>query len=135
MFQKKGIWAALATAVAMLPVFGIFAACTPKDARDVSILVKGASGETILTIEARYYESNIVVNILSENNEALQIPQAQLDAGFITTIAGTTAVWGGEGDQWWWRFDIDGKAASVGIRDARVKDGAVISFILVEGFS
>ena len=108
------------------------AACNPADARNIGISVIDGEGSVVIKIEEQDYESNIVVDILKANNDRLQIPQSQLDSGFIVTIAGTTAVWGEEGNQWWWKFDVNGEFSSLGIRDARVEDNSVISFTLVE---
>jgi len=115
----------------LLAIFS-FAACN-SPVENVSILVIGADGETIAEVEPWNYNTNNVAKILELNNDILEIPQAQFDSGFITTIAGVTAVWGDKGNQWWWRFDVNGIQSDFGIRDTRVKSNAVISFTLVEG--
>ena len=134
MFKKKRLAIIVAVITALFAI-ALFAACGSKEVKDVKIVVIAADGETLVSIEARDYGSKIVIDILTENNEKLQIPQAQLEAGFITTVAGITAVWGDPGSEWWWRFEVNGAQAPLGIRDMRVGNGAVISFKLVEGWS
>jgi len=132
MFKRK-IIALIAVALMAITAIAVFTACRPTMAvEDVSIAIINANGESILEIDARGYESNSVLDILIANNESLDIPTAQLDSGFITTIAGITAVWNDE-EQWWWQFDINGTMSPVGIRDARVENGAKITFTLVAG--
>ncbi|MCL2847806.1 MAG: DUF4430 domain-containing protein [Firmicutes bacterium] len=137
MFKRK-IIALLATALMAITVVVAFTACetvTPLAEGEyisVSVAVIGSDGEVILEIE-RDYDTNRVLDILIANNDKLEIPETQLDSGFITTIAGITAVWGEAGNQWWWQFDINGTMAPVGVRDARVSNGDKITFTLTAG--
>ena len=100
----------------------------------VSIRVIGADGFVVVEIEEQDYDSSIVADILRANNDTLRIPDAQLDAGFITKIYGIEAIWGATGDQWWWMLKINDELSSAGITTARVGDGDIITFTLTEGF-
>ena len=116
-------------------VFSFFSSCVQNiPVENIKVVIVGADGTTIVEIEQKNYPSNLVVDILSANNDVLQIPQSQLDDGFITTIAGIEAVWGDVGSEWWWMFKVDGKFMMSGVSTTRVNDGQVISFTLTEGF-
>jgi len=136
MLRKKFFIIIVILAITLTTAAAFMACSSPCNVpvENVSIVIIGANGETIVEIEARNYSVNCVHLILQQNNDVLQIPQSQLNGGFITIIYGIEAIWGEEGSQYWWVFEIDGEMSPVGIRDARVNDNAVISFTLVEGF-
>jgi len=123
-------------------VFGLMVACT-EPVESVSIVVIAANGEVLVEIEASDFESNLVVDILTEHNDRLQIPQSELNSGFVSTIAGVMAEWNCrcsldvaptcEEDRYWWVFEINQEMAAFGIRYARVNDGDEISFRKVSG--
>ncbi|MCL2556758.1 MAG: DUF4430 domain-containing protein [Firmicutes bacterium] len=104
---------------------------TDNSVQNITIIIVGSNDQTVLTIASQNYDSNLVLDILIINNDILNIPQSQLDAGFITTIYGITAVW--EVYQQWWAFEINGQMAGLGIRQQRVSNNDVISFVLIGG--
>ena len=116
---------------ALLLIIGVVAltACG-RAVENVSVEVI-VNGETIIYIEVANYSDNLVAYILTANNDVLLIPQDQLNAGFITQIGGVVADWN-NGEQWW-RLEINGVPATRGINDARVSNGATITFIKVQG--
>jgi len=136
MIRKRFI---IIAAIVLVLTASLFAACgpfgppyvpPPEPGDTVGILIT-AHGKTVLEFEAGDFESNLVVDILTEHNDKLLIPQAQLDSGFITEIAGIFADW--NNGEWWWMFEINGDFSNFGIRQARVQNGDIISFTLTQG--
>ncbi|MCL2375479.1 MAG: DUF4430 domain-containing protein [Firmicutes bacterium] len=133
--KKRGVVTAVVMSLAMFLFVGLFAACWSYPVHDVSIVISGADGEVLAQVANRNYETNLVLDILRENNDVLQIPDADWvetpHGVFINTFVGVTANFSLDGT--WWRFDVDGEMAPLGVSSMRVWNGAVISFTLVAG--
>ena len=140
---KKKLITLLVLAVALVAAVAMLTGCGTHEVDNVTIQIIGSDGAVMLEIPNVELESNNVRDILVANNALLQIPTAQLDSGFVSTIAGTTANWDcpchwdatpcGNYDRYFWLFVINGYGAPMGIEQMNIQSGDVIGFILTRG--
>ena len=120
--------------VFVLAATALIVACNivPYAVENISIYVIDADGTKLVEISNKNFESNIVRDILLAANDQLQIPESELESGFIDTVAGIKTDW--ETDNKFWAFEINGEFSMLGIAQATVSNGDTITFTKTEGF-